>query len=215
MKYIAICIVQNYIGKGEIKVSIVAAIKDDNKVWVACDSQVSFSGTKMTLSNPNNFKIFKPMNDHRLIVGVVGALRDANILSTLEDYIDEATLLKNNLDFKYVVKNVVPYIMRELDKHGRLVEHNERHVSDSQFLFVYDNNIYTIDGDGCVVEHDDFCAIGSGYKLAYGSFNTSEEMDNQEILVNAVKSACMTDLYVNYPIILMNTQDNETVIINK
>ena len=40
-------------------------------------------------------------------------------------------------------------------------------------------------------------------------------MSIKDKLVQVIKSACESDLYVNYPIIIMNTKDKEVEIIEK
>jgi len=42
----------------------------------------------------------------------------------------------------------------------------------------------------------------------------NKEMSIRDKLVQVVKSACESDLYVNYPIIIMNTMDKEVEIID-
>lgn len=196
--------------------SVVVAIKDNDRVWVGADSQASGNGNKYTLKNKNNFKIFKPMNNDKLIIGVVGNIRDTNILSVIDDYIDELTILKNEVDFKYVVKTIVPRIMRELNNHNRLSKTNDlyNHMS-SNILFVYDNSIYSIEGNGGVIEHDDYCVLGSGEDYALGYITQADVEDKKELLVSSIKSSCQSNLYVSYPIVIMNTKDEKVEIIEK
>ena len=39
--------------------SVVVAIKEGDKVFIGADSQVTKGGTRTTLKNPNNYKIWK------------------------------------------------------------------------------------------------------------------------------------------------------------
>ena len=38
--------------------SVVVAIKKNDRIYMGADSQVSYGGTRSTLSNPNNYKIW-------------------------------------------------------------------------------------------------------------------------------------------------------------
>ena len=77
--------------------SVVVAIKDDDRVWMACDSQVSHGwSTKATLTNPNNYKIVRPEKDKQTLVWVVGDLKLQNIIKVQDEFVDELTRLKMN-----------------------------------------------------------------------------------------------------------------------
>ena len=39
--------------------SVVVAIKEGKKIYIGADSQVTKGGTRATLKNPNNYKIWK------------------------------------------------------------------------------------------------------------------------------------------------------------
>lgn len=45
--------------KGAIKMSVIIAIKKDDVVYLGADSYVTRGGSRMSLSNPNNYKIWK------------------------------------------------------------------------------------------------------------------------------------------------------------
>lgn len=196
--------------------SVVVAIKDKDKVWVGCDSQVTCGWSKYTLKNKNNFKIFKPTKENDVIIGVCGYLRDANILSCVEEYLDELAKLKNEIDFKYIVTKLVPKLFSILRDNKRIVEKKEQlTIMESQILFIYKDKIFDISPDGCVIEIEDYCAIGSGTDFAIGYLNNNEEKDIKQKIIKAIQSSCLTDLYVNYPIVVMNTKDNEVEIVEK
>lgn len=194
--------------------SVVVAIKDKetNSVWVGCDSQCSSGNHKLTLTNPNNFKIFRPKNDQNLIIGVVGTLRDANVLSCVEEYTDELSRLKDSIDFKYVVTKVIPKLQSTL-KTAKIIKEKDGVVDNmnNDVILAYKDKLFTIYWDYDVVENDEYTAIGSGYEFALGHLSNSEE-STEEKLVSAIKSSCKNDLYVNYPIVLMNTMRDDRQI---
>jgi len=198
--------------------SVVVAIKDNDKIWVGCDSQVTRGySIKSTLSSSQR-KIWRASDEDELVMGLVGSLRDLNILSTAEEWIEELSKLKNEIDFKYIVRKVVPKIFKELNSFGRMKIKDNIWFIDSNVTFAYKDNAYRINGDGSVTEIDDILADGSGYELCLGTWNglkDNKEMSIKDKLVQVIKSACESDLYVNYPIIIMNTKDKEVEIIEK
>lgn len=197
--------------------SVVVAIKDQDRVWVGCDSQVTTGYTKSIISPKSQMKIWKPIDDNEIIMGLVGDVRDNNILSTSNKWIDELTKLKDEFNFKYVVRNIVPQIFRELNNYGRMKSKDGIQSIESTLIFTYKNQCYVIYNDGAVIEILDMMAIGSGSRLSAGTLNTikNSNLSPKKILIEAIKSSCESDLYVNYPIIIMNTKDDEIDIIEK
>lgn len=195
--------------------SVVVAIKDGDRVLVGCDSQVTQGYTKSTLKSQR--KIWKPEDDKDIVMGLVGDFRDANILSTSEKWIDELTKLKDEVNFKYVVRNITLKIFRELNSFGRMIIDDGIQSINSNIIFTYKDKMYNINGDGCVIESDEIIADGSGYRLCLGAWNSLKDKDIpiKDKLVQVIKAACENDLYVNYPIVIMNTKDDEVEIIEK
>jgi len=197
--------------------SVVVAVKDTDRVWVACDSQSTGGYTKRTLTNKNNYKISKPEKEKETIIGVVGDAKLTNIIKIEDFFVDELTKLKDSLDFKYVVKTIVPNIF-SLCKNNQLVtkvKDQESYTMNGGVTFAHKNKLFTIESNGYVTEIDDYCADGSGYRLALGYLNQHSDEGKKDMAIKAVKSACESDLFVNYPIIVMNTFDDEILIIEK
>ena len=198
--------------------SVVVAVKDkeDNSVWVACDSQCSAGCQKITLTNKNNYKIFKPSKDENLIIGIVGTVRDSNILYCIDEYIDELTKLKNEFDFKYVINTIIPNIQNTLIKNKRIVI-KDGIMGDmkNQIILAYKDRIFDIDHQYATIEIDDYTVIGSGTDFSVGNLSNGQNKSPKQKAIDAVKASCINELYVNYPIILMNTMTNEIEIIDK
>jgi ATP-dependent protease HslVU (ClpYQ) peptidase subunit len=197
--------------------SVVVAIKDNGKVWMACDSQSTRGGTKRTLSNPNNYKISRMKNDKEMLIGGVGRSKFSNVIKIQDEFMDELTRLKGDFNFNYVVKSVVPKLFN-LAKEYSLLEKatdSEDKFLANDFLIAYKDLLFSVDSDGTVFEVDDFDAIGSGFELAKGYISQSEIEDKKEVIIKAVRASISSDNYVNYPIIVMNTKDEEVIIIEK
>lgn len=191
--------------------SVVVAIKKDGIVYMGADSQVTKGGTRATLSNPNNYKIWAVSGVEHSLMGGVGTLRDANIMRVADGLIPEIVDIKNNVDFRFVVKHLVPRMMDELQEYKLLCKNDDGvPYMDSSFLFAYKDKLYNIGSYGSVVEVDDFCAIGSGASEAMGSlFSTIDSDDPIKRIQNAIKSSATHDIYVDYPIVISNTKNTE------
>ena len=185
--------------------SVVIAIKHEGSVYFGADSQVTFGGSRMSLSNPNNYKIWKVRGVDNCLLGSVGRCRDANIIRLMDNVISELDVLHDSVNFDWVVTVLVPRIFDELRIAG-YVKPDEKHM-DSSFLFAYKDRLFEISSDGCVIEIDDFDAIGSGSTQAVGSLLSTEKHKPTTRIISAIKASAASDIYVDYPIVLANTSD--------
>jgi ATP-dependent protease HslVU (ClpYQ) peptidase subunit len=191
--------------------SVVVAIKKDGVVYMGADSQVSRGGTRMTLSNPNNYKIWSLCDVDRSLMGSVGSLRTNNIIKVADNLVPETIDIKDAVDFRFVVKSLVPHLMDELNEYNALSkDRDDMPNMDSEFLFAYHDRLYYISAHGSVVEVDDFHAIGSGSNEALGSLlSTASEEDPVKRIQTAIKASAARDIYVDYPIIISNTENTK------
>ena len=191
--------------------SVVVAIKKDGIIYMGADSQVSRGGTRTTLSNPNNYKIWSVSDVDNCLLGSVGTLRANNIIKVANDLIPEIVDIKNAVNFRFVVRHFVPRLMDELNDYNVLLkDKDDTPDMGADFLFAYHDRLYSIDRYGCVIEIDDFCAIGSGASEALGSLLSSmDEKNPVERIKTAIKASAAHDIYVDYPIVISNTEDTE------
>lgn len=195
--------------------SVVVAIKKDNKVYIGADSQVTRGGTRATLKNPNNYKIWKVKNVDNCLMAHVGVVRDANVVRLMDNLVTEYNVFKNHVDYEFVVKKVVPDIFSELKEYGYLKDDKYVEQMDSKYLFVFRDQLYVINNDGCVLEVDDYIAIGSGEDQAIGSLLSTEGEKPEVRIIKAIKSSAASDIYVDYPIILTDSEKTEFEIISE
>ena len=195
--------------------SVVAAIKEDNVVYIGCDSQVTKGGTRTTLNNKNNYKIWKVENADHCLMGHVGYVRDANIVRLMDDLVRDYDVFNDSIDYRYVVKRVTPYIISELKEYGFIKDDKTFDSMDSSFLFAYKDRLFVIGSDASVIEVDDCVAIGSGSEQAIGSLLSTTNEKPESRIIKAIKASAASDIYVDYPIILSNTKDTEFKVINK
>lgn len=178
---------------------------------MSADSQVSCGGTRSTLSNPNNYKIWAVSDVDNCLMGSVGTLRANNIIKVASDLIPEIVDLKSNVDFRFVVRHFVPRLMDELDDYKVLGKAKDDAPNmAASFLLAYHDRLYSIDHYGSIIEVDDFCAVGSDSCEALGSLLSSASMEDPvERIKIAIKASAAHDIYVDYPIVISNTKDTE------
>ena len=100
--------------------SVVVAIKKDEKIYVGADSQVTRGGTRRTLNNPNNYKIWKVKGVDNCLMAHVGNVRDSNVVRLIDGLITDYDVYRGNIDYEYVVKSIVPDIVNALKRSGFL-----------------------------------------------------------------------------------------------
>ena len=194
--------------------SVVVAIKENGRVYLGADSQVTYGGSRKSLSNPNNYKIWKLRDTDNCLFGSVGRCRDANVIRILKNVITELDVLHNSIDFEWVVSTLVPRLFGELGQYSLLETEGGTHMNSS-FLFAYKDQLYEISNDGCVIEVDDFDAIGSGASQAVGSLLTTVGKSPTSRIISAIKASAANDIYVDYPIVLSDTESTEFTVIEK
>lgn len=204
--------------------SVVVAIKENGRVYLGCDSQATKGGTRTTLKNPNNYKIWNVLGVEACAMGHVGFVREACVVRLLDDLVRDIDVYRDAIDFGFVVRRVVPAIIDALND-ARFRDPEETFTGfDSSYFFAYKDRLYTIMSDGAVMEIDDYAAIGSGRDQAIGSLLSTEGQDPVTRIVKAIKSSAASDIYVDYPIVLLDTveqtfhvvtEDNEKEFLKK
>ena len=194
--------------------SVVVAIRENGKVYMGADSQVTKGGTRITLKNPNNYKIWKVKGVDNCLMAHVGNVREATVVRVMDDLISDYELYRGNIDFEFVVKKVVPRIVNELRDYDYL-DSGVFNQMDSRFLFAYEDKLYLINSDGCVLEIDDCTVIGSGECEAVGSLLSTDTENPETRIVKAIKASAASDIYVDYPIVMTDTESTEFEIITE
>lgn len=197
--------------------SVVVAIKQEGKVFIGADSQVTKGGTRQTLNNPNNYKIWKVRGADHCLMAHVGAVRDANVIRIMRGLVDELTILRDEVDFEYMVAQIVPTILDQLRRYRYIGDSSSEAFSamESDFLFAYKDRLFLINRDGCVIEVDDCIAIGSGSPEAIGSVLSTDSASPEERIIKAIRATAAADIYVDYPIILTDTQETKFTVITE
>ena len=190
--------------------SVVVAIKKDGVVYLGSDSQVTRGGTRTSLTNPNNFKIWKVKGVDNCLIGHVGLLREACVIRVMENLLREIDVIHDEVNFQYVVTRVVPKIIDELKEFNYIETEGKFKNMESKYLFAFKDKLFIIGFDGSVIEVDDYIAMGSGESESIGSLlTTNSDEDPETRIIKAIKASAAHDIYVDYPIVLSNTKDLE------
>ena len=195
--------------------SVVVAIKENNKVYIGVDSQVTKGGTRTTLKNPHNYKVWRVPGAPHCLMAQVGNFRDSNVVRLMDRLVTDYNIFRQHVDYEFVVKKVVPDIVEELKKYGMLKDDKYIECMDSAFIFAFENQLYMIGRDLSVIEIDDYVAMGSGEDQAIGSLLSTEGEKPKERIVKAIKASAAADIYVDYPIILTDTENGEFEIVTE
>ena len=155
------------------------------------------------------------MGADNCLIGHVGNLRDANVVRLMSGLVTDYNIYKNHIDYEFVVKKVVPDVVDELKNYGNVKDEKFVDFLDSSFLFAYKDQLYVIGRDRSVIEVDDYVAIGSGEDQAIGSLLSTEGDSPRERIVKAIKASAAADIYVDYPIILTDTESTEFEIVTE
>lgn len=187
--------------------SVVVAVRDEDQIWLATDSQVTSGWTKSLLTSQHSFKVFK--KPHGVNIGGVGRLRDLNIISTSDiELISENDILKGNINFKNIVRQTVPKLFAELDAFDRLYKDKGMKEMNSAFIVAHGETCFLIDMDGSVIELVDMLATGSGGDISESAYAVLRDtnLTPKEKAIRAVAVSCERDLFVGYPIIITSTK---------
>lgn len=190
--------------------SVCIAIKDKDRIYMGCDSQVTMGAGKHTLKSVNNFKIWKVEGADNCLMGGVGRMRDICFTRVATDIVPLRSIMANEIDYATVVQTVVPAIWNNLISYSCYDEEvfTKGDGIESQFLLALGGNLYLIMGDGCVEEIEDYTAIGSGDDLALGSLKTTGDSNftPEERIAVAIDAAAHGNTYVSNPIIIADTK---------
>ena len=196
--------------------SVVAAIKHEGKIYIGADSQATKGGSRSTLRNPNNYKVWKVSGSDHCLMAQVGDVRDGNVVRLMSDIVDDYDEYYDRVNYRFVVKYLVPEIVKNL-KNYNYVKMNDDYLEyiNSSFLFAYKDKLFLINSDCAVIEIEDYVAIGSGAQEAIGSLLSTEGEEPYSRIVKAIKASAASDIYVDYPIVMSDTDSTEFRIVNE
>jgi len=188
--------------------SVVIAIKEKDRIYLAADSMCSCGNTKVTLSNPNNYKIWKTKGLDNSFMCHTGNCRDLGVIR-FKNFIPEIRSLNGDIDIDFVQGQMIYDMFDFLDERGFLEKNNEGPRMGSCLLFAYKDKVWELTNCSYVIEIDDYVALGSGSDAAMGSLAATIGEPIEDRLIKAVLAASKIDLSVDFPIVITDTKSCE------
>ena len=187
--------------------SVIVAKKTKNGFILAGDSQCTIGTQRATVT-----KIFKASKEDDMFIGVVGRLRDANIVMTLNGILDPNAIRRGNLNLESIVSHTVPLLQKTMKEYGTLVVENGQICWDSCIILVYKDKAFEISNDFSVREITDFAAIGAPQDFAYGAHailkkysSKLSKLSDFDIVKEIMKMTIEETIHVFYPIWIVDT----------
>jgi ATP-dependent protease HslVU (ClpYQ) peptidase subunit len=196
--------------------SVVVAFKVDGIVYIGADSQVS-GDMKGIHTSPNNFKV-KPINGLEYgLVSTVGRTVISNLLRVKNDLVDVKKLKGKTLGYEDVVRDVVPKLIAYHRELGLIAEDEVPASLSISCLIAHRDRLFLIQSNdgGVVFEIEGHCVIGSGSYEAGGSLAATTGLDPVERIVKAISVAKELDRGVDFPIIIRNTGNDQTIVVTE
>lgn len=180
--------------------SVVIAARYKDGIAIAGDKQATIGNTKS--DNATKLKFF---NDSRSCIGVVGYLRDCNVMRTVDEMISPGDILhRTEVDEEYVIKKVVPSIITTLLNNKRVSDVSGVIEMHSNMLYITPKRMFYIGSDFGVIEAEgNFEVIGCGNEKVIGYMSKLEDTSNftkeqiVDVLAEAIQVACEKDIYIN------------------
>jgi ATP-dependent protease HslVU (ClpYQ) peptidase subunit len=195
--------------------SVIVGIKHQGITYLGTDSQMTKGSVKKHYTHIDNRKIWRPDDVSHLLLGGVGILKGLNEVKHINGLIDPLTLRTDRIDTAYVFQHIIPRIVYRMEEH-KLVENKDFNPKmQNEFLFANKGELYHLNYDGSIITIDDYAAIGSGSIEAIGSLLSTEGEDPVIRIKKAIKAAIEHDIYVDYPIFIMNTHDDTVIQIKQ
>ena len=195
--------------------SVIVGIKQKGIVYIGADSQITKGGSKKSQLHPNNRKVWHPDEMDSLLMGSAGLVKGINLTKAINGLVDQKTLRENKIDFHFVINNISKKLMDKMEEHKLIDSKDFNPRMQSEYLFADRDNLFTISTDGSVMQIEDYIAIGSGSIEAMGSLLSTEKEDTITRITKAIEAAIQSDIFVDYPIIIMNTKDDKVDIIQE
>ena len=173
--------------------SIIVGVMKENKICIAGDTQTSRGSTKV-LSNHivDNDKILEVGDSY---LGFVGWYAIATIIEHLIGANPEIFKFDSRLNI-FGSLLAIQDILKER-YFIKTDEYDDQPVESNQIrgIIINKTGLYEISSTRTVRQFNDFCAIGSGYRLALGAMNAlyDKTFNAEEIAIEGVKAAAEFD----------------------
>ena len=173
--------------------TVILGAVDKNKIYMGCDSQVTWGNSKGIVKG---LKVFKKKN---MIFGVCGSPR---IIQLLNFSLNIPEHPKKFTDYAYMGSVFIDAV-RDCLKDGGFSKIDNNTETGGNFLVGYNGKIYDIDYNYSITYFDtDYAAIGSGEEIAVGAFCAYRNMGLglKEAIEKSIAITCDVHLYCSLPV---------------
>lgn len=184
----------------------IVGLVDKKSVWMGVDSIGSTSYTRMARED---MKLFKYPNIDGVMIAYSTSFRMGQILMYGEDFLDELSVHKGEVNHKYMVTKFIPKVQKAFDDGGTETQ-KEGIKTGGSFLVAVKDKLFSIENDYQVgVNSIGFAADGCGEEIALGSlFSTIKmEISPKDRVLLALRAASEFSPFVGPPYHIANTKD--------
>jgi ATP-dependent protease HslVU (ClpYQ) peptidase subunit len=190
--------------------SVVIAIKKNDRIYMAADSQTSCGDRKTTYYGEGSRKICR--FDNGIILGHTGAVHNTQIVCAHSEVFTVPE--DGNMTKKYIVQNIIPKLFK-LYREGDMREKEDGIPSrmGESYLLAYKDKLFVIDGVFDVEVHEHFAEIGSGGDLTHAGLieldadGIQDEKAIEERLTDLLRISASRTMSVSGPYYIINTAD--------
>lgn len=185
--------------------SVVIAIKDKNKIIMGSDSQATSGGLRYTLPQSAGKIAISPQSKH-ILIGGVGNTRDAQVIQNCKNLIPEINILKDDINFQYVVNELTMNVYNVLRNMNRVCTNNNGIAQiESTFIFAYKDEAWLIGNDLTVIPIEDYLVIGSGVEVANGVLENTKDLDAVTRIKQAIEACNKKTIYIDNNVQILHT----------
>ena len=185
--------------------------KEKDCVYIGADSLGSNYCSQALYKNR---KVFKAKDNNNILMAISGDFKLQNILSIEENLIEEIKHLKNEVDFEHIVKYTSPKIMNLANKYYYITNDKGYWSIGGNIIFSYKNQLYIIESNGQVLEpQDEYIAGGSGGNFAIAVLSQNKDKNTVTRIKEGLETAEKHAVGVKRPFYIMNTMDDEIVVV--
>lgn len=178
--------------------SVIVAIKNDDVIYMGCDTQTTIGKDKENNLQELTFKINKLQNG--MLVGTCGSV------AAYQSVCDDESIFEienDELTKKVIVNNIIPKIKAKLKGIEGDTSENEMPIT---IIIAYKDKLFEVMCDYLVVGIEDYCSKGSGGGYTFSSL-ANIELSIRERILNGLRTSAKYCASVSKPFVLIDTKE--------
>jgi hypothetical protein len=190
--------------------SVVAAVKQGNRIWFGADTQATRGTDRYNQLAPNDFKVTILGG---MLLSITGETRIAQFIQAHPEWftIDE----KKGLTKEHIVTKIITRMYEALNEENLLNKNPDDGPPSmtGRVLIAHKDKLFEICRDFQVIRYEDYQATGSGASaIVYGLSKIDKSKDINEQLLRLMQLSAAQDANVSGPFIFIDTQDLQFTI---